>query len=127
MKILDFFLFLWDIFAPSGSGSAISMRIRIQQFKLMRIRIRNPDFFHPGSASNTLSILTQKLVCKLWEISHMTRLVHPGTGSGFFTHSRSGSCFFAHPGSRGQKGTGSQIRIRNIDLVSHFPSPKFLI
>ncbi len=27
----------------SGSGSAIWMRIRIQQLKLMRIRIRNPD------------------------------------------------------------------------------------
>jgi hypothetical protein len=29
-------------FCPPGSGSAICMRIRIQQLKLMRIRIRNP-------------------------------------------------------------------------------------
>ncbi len=33
----------------------------------------------------------------------MTRVVHPGSGSWFFTH----------PGSRGQNGTGSRIRIRN--------------
>ncbi len=31
--------------------------------------------------------------------------VHPGSGSWLFTH----------PGSRGQKGTGSRIRIRNTD------------
>ncbi len=33
----------------------------------------------------------------------MIRVVHTG----------SGSCFFTHPGSRGQKGNGSRIRIRN--------------
>ncbi len=77
----------------------------------------------PGSTSNNFNILTQKLVWKLWEISQMIRLVHPRSGSVFFTHSRSGSCFFTHPGSRGQKDTESRIRIRNIDLAPHFPSP----
>ncbi len=35
----------------------------------------------------------------------MIQIVHPGSGSLLFT--------FAGPGSRGQKGTGSRIRIRN--------------
>jgi hypothetical protein len=35
----------------------------------------------------------------------MIRVVHPGSGSGFF---------FTHPGSRGQKGT--EFRIRNTEL-----------
>jgi hypothetical protein len=39
----------------------------------------------------------------------MIRDIHPGTGSRFFTH----------PGSRGQKGTGS--RIRNTDLAVGIP------
>ena len=33
----------------------------------------------------------------------MFRVAHPGSGSEFFTH----------PGSRGQKGTGSRIRVLN--------------
>jgi hypothetical protein len=33
----------------------------------------------------------------------MIRVVHPGSG------------FFTHPGSRGQNGTGSRIRIPNAD------------
>jgi hypothetical protein len=33
----------------------------------------------------------------------MNQNVHPGSGSRIFTH----------PGSRGKKGTGSRIRIRN--------------
>jgi hypothetical protein len=39
------FSIFWGYFFPSGSGSGseICMRIRIQQLKLMRIRIRNPD------------------------------------------------------------------------------------
>ncbi len=41
MKILDFFLFVGH-FHPPGSGSAIWMRIRIQQPKLMRTHV-NPD------------------------------------------------------------------------------------
>jgi hypothetical protein len=38
----------------------------------------------------------------------MIRVVHPGSGSCFFTH--------PDPGSRAQKGTGSRIRIRNFAL-----------
>jgi hypothetical protein len=46
----------------------------------------------------------------------MIRVVHPGSGSGFFTY----------PGSRGQKGTGFRIRI-NTDWVppgSEAPEPR---
>jgi hypothetical protein len=42
MKNLDFFPIFVGHFRTPGSGSAIWMRIRIQQLKLMRIRIRNP-------------------------------------------------------------------------------------
>ncbi len=49
MKILSFFFNLLGHFCSpgTGSGSAICMRIRIQQLKLMRIRIqiRNPGCF----------------------------------------------------------------------------------
>ncbi len=42
-KFCTFFYFLGNFCPPrSGSGSAIWMRIPIQQLKLMRIRIRNP-------------------------------------------------------------------------------------
>ncbi len=51
-------------------------------------------FFHLGSASNNLSILTQTLVSKLSEI--WSRLIIPDSDPG------SGSCFFTHPGSRTQ-------------------------
>ncbi len=37
----------------------------------------------------------------------MIRVVHPGSGS------RIRILIFTHPGSRGQKGTESRIRIRN--------------
>ncbi len=97
-------------------------------------RIPDPNFFDPGSASKikyfnpknlfassrkydlgcsspirqirifsipdpylNLTFLSQKT----WKnISEMIRVVYPESGSWFFTH----------PGSRGQKGTGSQIR-----------------
>jgi hypothetical protein len=36
----------------------------------------------------------------------------------------SGSCFFTHPGSRGQKGTGSRIRIRNTARMEWPAVPK---
>jgi SpoVK/Ycf46/Vps4 family AAA+-type ATPase len=32
-------------------------------------------------------------------------------------HSGPGSCFFTHPGSRGQKGTGPRSRIRNTVFI----------
>jgi hypothetical protein len=54
---------------------------------------RIPD---PGSASMNLSILIQK-----WFLENMILVVHPG----------SGFLLFNHPGSRGQKGTRSWIRI----------------
>ncbi len=65
---------------------------RIQMFSI-------PD---PGSASNNLSILTQKI--RFLALGNMIRVVHPGSGSRIL--------FFPilDPGSRGQKGTGSWIR-----------------
>ncbi len=45
---------------------------------------------------------------------NMIRVVHPGSGSWLFTH----------PGSRGQKGTGSRIRntaIFTLHIFSNFP------
>ncbi len=62
-------------------------------------RIPDPNFFHPGSASKNLSILTENPVSKLSEIP-MIRVVHPGSGS-----------WFTHPGFRiqGSKSTGSRI------------------
>ncbi len=62
------------------------------------LSIPDPNFFHPGpgSPSNNLSIITQKKVSKLSEI--WSRLI-------FLP--------ILDPGSRGHKGTGSRIRIRN--------------
>ncbi len=49
----------------------------------------------------------------LYDLRNMIRVVHPGSGSGFFTH----------PGSRGQKATGSQIRFRNTGTDFLLPWP----
>jgi hypothetical protein len=72
-------------------------------------RILHPNFFHLGSrvkeipdpgsgyASKNLSILTQKIVSKL---GNMIPVVHAGSRS------------------RGRKGTGSRIRIRNTAMIT---------
>ncbi len=67
-----------------------------------------PNFLHPGSASKNLSILNQKIVSKLLEIWSGLFITDPDPGSG--------SGFFTHHGSSGQKGTGSRIRIRSTEL-----------
>jgi hypothetical protein len=59
----------------------------------------------PGSSTKNLSILTQKIVSKLPEIWSGLFIPHPDAGSG--------SEFFTHPVFRGQKSTGSRIRIGN--------------
>jgi hypothetical protein len=76
------------------------------------IVIPDPNFFHPGSASKNVSILSQKMVSKLSEIS-----------SGFFLPDLDPDFLpVPDPGSKGQKGTGSQIRIRNTGCGSRmFP------
>ncbi len=61
MKILVFFYFCGS-FCPPGSGSAIWMRIWIQQLKLMRIR--NPDSF--STIFSTLSDLVMRSTCTGW-------------------------------------------------------------
>ncbi len=61
-------------------------------------RSRIQIFFHPGSRIRIKKF--QYFNPEKWFLSslrNMIRAVHPG----------SGSWFFAHPGSRGQKGTGS--------------------
>ncbi len=73
----------------------------------MFIFIPDPNFFDPGSASKNLSILTQKIVSKLSEI--WAWLYIPDPDPDFLP--------IPDPGSRGQKGTGSRIRIRNTDFV----------
>jgi hypothetical protein len=65
-------------------------------------RISDPNFFHPGSSSKNLSILTTKMVSKLSEILCGLFIPDPD----FYPS------WIPGPGSRGQKGTGSRIRIR---------------
>jgi hypothetical protein len=70
-----------------------------------RYRVKKIPGSWSASESRNLNILTQKIVSKLWEI-----------WSGMFipdSDPRSGSWFFTHPGSKGQKGNGSRIRIFN--------------
>jgi hypothetical protein len=78
----------------------------------MLIRDPEQNFFHPGSsaikipdpgsgsASKNVSIFNQKIV---------------------FKSSRIRILIFTHPGSRGQKGTGSRILIRNTDFHKTIP------
>ncbi len=73
--------------------------------------IPDPIFFHPGSRiqghndpGSRIQIrikefLTEKIVSKLSEIWSGMFIPDPGSGSWIYTH----------PGSRGQKGIGSQI------------------
>ncbi len=64
------------------------------KFFLFRSRIKELKYFNPKNCFEALG--------------NMIRDVHPGSGSRFFTHS----------GSRGHKGTGSRIRIRNTAFSS---------
>ena len=64
-------------------------------------RIPDLNFFHPGSASKNLSVLTQNLFLS-------SRKYDPGCSSLIRI-----LIFFTHPEFRGQKGTGSRIRNRN--------------
>ncbi len=73
--------------------------------------IPDPNFFHPGSASKNSSILTQRY--GFYALGNIIRVVHPG----------SRSWLFIHPGSRGQKSTGS--RIRNTDPPDPDPLHRF--
>ncbi len=67
--------------------------------------IPGPNFFHPGYRIRikTFKYCDPKNVYQA--LGNMIRVVHPGSESRFFTH----------PGSSGQKGNGSLIRIRNTD------------
>ncbi len=72
--------------------------------------IPDPNFFHPRSWIRIFSVLDSGSASKNFKyfnikncfqaLGNMIRVVQSG----------SGSWFFFHPGSRGQKGTGSRIR-----------------
>ncbi len=70
--------------------------------------IPDPNWLHPGSSSKNLSILTLKKF-KKWFLS--SKKYDPGCSS------RIRMLTFSHPGSRGQKGTQSRIRIRNTGFL----------
>ncbi len=73
---------------------------------LSRIRLFSiPD---PGTASRNLSILSQKN--GFYALGNMIRVVHPRSRIRILTSYPSR---IPDPGSRGQKGTRSRIRIRN--------------
>ncbi len=64
------------------------------------------EFFHPGSRIRIKEFKYFNSKNCFYALGNMIRVVHPGSGSRYFTH----------PGSKGQKGTGSRIRIRNTAL-----------
>ncbi len=95
-------------FRPIGSVADPGCLSRIRLFSIPDpgSRIPDPNCLHPGSASKNLSILTlKKNKQKKLFLSSRKYDVHPGSRIRMLT--------FYHPGSRGQKGTGSRIRIRN--------------
>jgi hypothetical protein len=58
MKILYFFLFLWVIFCPTGSGFVFWMRIRIRIQQLILMRLHNPaegEAFNPQKRTSNTS------------------------------------------------------------------------
>ncbi len=65
------------------------------------IFIPDPNFFHPWSRIHVNEFKYFYPKNCFWALGNMIRVVHPGSGSWFFTH----------PGYRiqGQKGTGSRI------------------
>ncbi len=95
----------WFGFTPAPHFSTNLSRIRL-------FSIPDPNFFHPGSTKKNLSILTQKIVFKLTEI-----------WCGLFIPDGD---FLPNPGSRGQKGTGSRIWIRNPAASYRETSPTLL-
>ncbi len=73
-------------------------------------RIPDPNFFHPWSRIRLKEFKyfnTKKPVSK-----------HSEIWSGFFIPDPDPDFFFTHTGSRGQKGTGPRIRIRNTGFKS---------
>jgi hypothetical protein len=74
--------------------------------------ILGPNFFHPGSASKNLNILTQKL-------GNMIRIVHPGSGSATLR------AFFRQCGGSGMFIPDPDFYLSRIrDLGSRIPGPK---
>jgi hypothetical protein len=77
-------------------------------------RIRTVSIPDPGSASKNLSILTPKKPKNGFQaLENMIRVVHPESRIRMMTFYPSR---IPDPRPRGQKGTGSRIRIRNTDF-----------
>ncbi len=115
-----------DLFAPGYPNTGPHSPLRLQGVRAVlrirhvylgsRIRIFSSRIPDPGSkrfripdpgsvsASKNLSISTQINVLQIWSGMFIPDPL-PGSGSWFFIHH--------DPGSRGQKGTASRIRIRN--------------
>ncbi len=84
----------------------------VLSFSSAVFRIPDPTFFHPGSASKNLSILTKKkwfLSSRKYDPGYSSRILDPVAD--FLP--------ILDPRSRGQKGTGSRIRIRNTARQRH--------
>jgi hypothetical protein len=88
------------MFIPDPGSDFFSTRI---------LTVSIPD---PGSASKNLSVLTPKKP-KKWFLSF--RKYYPGCSSRI-PDPDADSLPIPDPGSRGKKGTGSRIRIRNTDF-----------
>ncbi len=105
---------LYEILKPSLNQSCGSgMFIPDPNFSIPDpgSRVKNISDPGSGSASKNLSIfLTQKIVSKLSEI--WSRMFSPDPDLHFLP--------IPDPGSRGQKGTGSRIRIRTTALNMHW-------
>jgi hypothetical protein len=98
----------------SVAGPGCVSRISDPTFSHPGSRIRTVSIPDPGSSSKILSILTQKkakkgfLSSKKYDPGCSSRIPDPDAD---FLPSR-----IPDPGSRGQKGTESRIRIRNTDI-----------
>ncbi len=91
MFVPDFGSRIRLFFIPDPGCYLFPSRIRI-------VSIPDPNCFHPVSRIRTKEFNPKN---GFYALGNMIRVVHPGSGSWLFTY----------PGSRGQKGTGSRIRI----------------
>ncbi len=100
---VPFFLYRNPIVGSSVADPGCLSRIRI-----LSIPDSGSEFFYPGSASKNLSILTQEIVSQRSEI--WSRPFIPDPDPDFLP--------IPDPGSRGQKGYGSRLRIRKTGRIS---------
>ncbi len=97
--------------APAAAAAEGACQPSKQILKSFPSRIPDPH-------TKNLGILAQNN--GFYALGNMIWVVHPGSGSRFFW-------FFTHPGSRGQKSTGSRIRIatqQNTNVRDLLATPK---